>query len=188
MGVINTLMILFGGLLNRIRGGLRIPFTDKKFPLNKLYFPLFIGGLIGYSFNDWWQVLNGFTACYIGQQLAHGKYYGFNPEGDPDVFKIDYLLKKWGLDENRWQYGAVGIILVTVFQCYLIGTAIHQPLFVLTAIAAPLGFFIGKAVEWFIENVFEFSVPDKMPWNTGEIWIGLIITASLLGALGCIKY
>lgn len=41
----NLIYSLLGGLTFRIRGGLRIPFTDKKFPLNKWWFAVYFACL-----------------------------------------------------------------------------------------------------------------------------------------------
>lgn len=38
--MMTILYALISGLMFRIRGGLRIPFTDKKFPLCKWYFAI----------------------------------------------------------------------------------------------------------------------------------------------------
>lgn len=56
---------LISGLTFRIRGGLRIPFTDKKFPLNKWWFAVWIA-ILSY-------LLNGFNTSTIITAFIAGK-------------------------------------------------------------------------------------------------------------------
>lgn len=94
-GLIETFI---GALLNRIRGGLRI--KNKKVPLNKIWFPLFLGVLVSVATDGGFQgFITGFIACYVGQQICGwGKAAGvatagviINPE-EKECEMIDDIL------------------------------------------------------------------------------------------------
>lgn len=55
---------LLGALTFRIRGGLRIPLTDKKFPLNKWWFAVFFA--LGTCYLKGWHIDLGLTCLIAG--------------------------------------------------------------------------------------------------------------------------
>lgn len=62
---------LLGALTFRIRGGLRIPHTDKKFPLNKWWFAVFLA--LATCFLRGWSV-NTFVVMLIAARLSTQLY------------------------------------------------------------------------------------------------------------------
>lgn len=85
---------LISGLTFRIRGGLRIPFTDKKFPLNKIWFAVWFACLAcilkGWNLKVW---LVMFIASRMATQIAGwGEAVGCAlGVGKPNPNRNDYL-------------------------------------------------------------------------------------------------
>ena len=101
---------LLGAILNRIRGGLRLPKSDKKFPLNKLWLAIAYGLFIGLCFSaepyiSWYRMafVNG-LAMWLGYQMfGWGSYIGALTVGAkpvPEVAFIDEVLDSMKITFN----------------------------------------------------------------------------------------
>lgn len=95
MSWINLLYVVLGGLTFRIRGGLRIPFTDKKFPLNKWWFAVWFAVLAcilkGYKWDLFiTSVVAGYTCTAISGWGSYigALYSGKVSENDKDDLNI----------------------------------------------------------------------------------------------------
>lgn len=76
--ILSLVYSLLGALTFRIRGGLRIPTTDKKFPLNKWWFAIWFACeaclLIGWN---WHLALTSLVAGYMCTAISGwGSYLG----------------------------------------------------------------------------------------------------------------
>lgn len=169
---------LISGLMFRIRGGLKIPFFNRKFPLNKLWFAAWFASLAcilkGWSLNFW---LVMFIASRMSTQLAGwGEYCGCalgvgKPNksrkdfAEVDEFLDNFEFKGWKLIEHPIIFGVVGLTIRGLFLSFIIGLALNSIPFMLCGAGMGLiyylcGLFARKALK----------KKDKTGWNLAE-WI-----------------
>lgn len=183
-----TILYLFiGALTFRIRGGLRIPFTDKKFPLCKWYFAVWFACLAcilkGWSWNYWLVML---IASRLATQLCGwGEFKGCalglgkpNPERydmyEVDEFVDNFEFKGWKLVDHPILFGVVGLTLRGIYLTFIIGLALNSIPFMLC------GAFWG--LECYLCGLFARKVlkkNDKTGWNLDEwifpVWLTLCL-------------
>lgn len=174
------LYALISGLMFRIRGGLRIPFTDKKFPLCKWYFAIWFACLCcilkGWSWQFWLVML---IASRLSTQLCgFGEYKGCdlgvgkpNPERF-DMYEVDDFLdhfeyKGWKMTDHPIIFGWTGLSIRGLYLTFIIGLALNSIPFMLCGFAWGTicylcGLFARKVLKKF----------DKTGWNIDEYCIG----------------
>lgn len=178
------LYALLSGLFFRVRGGLRIPKTDKRFPLCKWYFAIWFACLAcilkGWSWNYWLVML---IASRLSTQIAGwGEAVGCalglskptpdrNDYLDFDEFCDNFHIGDWKLIDHPQLYGVVWLTLRGVLLTFLIGLATNSVLYMLWG--APMGIIYWSA-GWLSRNVR----PDgKGGWYYAEwlygFWLGL---------------
>lgn len=188
---INILKSLIGGLMFRIRGGWNIPFTDKNFPLHKIYFGAYFACLAcmanGWSWRYWLVI---FIATVMATQIAGwGEACGCalgcakpNPDRtdylDFDEFCDNFHIKDWKLIDHPQLYGVVWLTLRGVLLTFLIGLALNNLLYMIWG--APMGL-----IYWFAGWLYRKGLNDgKNGWNTAEWIFGTFLTVGLL----CVIY
>ena len=186
----------------RIRGGLRIPFTDKKFPINKWWFAVWFASLA--CILKGWN-LNFFLIMLIASRLATqmagwGEYCGCvlgvgkpNPDRKDfpqlddflDNFKwdaFDFKLWKWNfhipafnLLEHYKLFGWIGLSARGLYLTFLIGLALNSIPFMLCGIMMGTIYWICGL---FARKVLKKT--DKTGWNISEwcfgYYLGLCLT------------
>lgn len=183
--------IFLGAFLNRVRGGLK--FKDKKLPLNKLWFPVYLGALIaGITCGGFKGFITGFIACYVGQQVCGwGKAAGaattgilLNPD-EKECEMIDDLLDNLKItlkdhtvyvkDSYPELWGMLWLALRGVLWTFLIGLTIQSVNYMLCgAMMGVIYFTTGYICREF------FNKTDKTAWNISEWLFGGWMTTCLL--------
>ena len=178
------LYALLGALTFRVRGGLRIPFTDRKFPLCKWWFATFIMAL-AYILKgaDLKVLITAFIAgkmctsisgwgTYIGALLA-----GTISETDKDDLNItDFVqntvfakfLKK-DYRQHPHLYGFITLSLRGGLTTYLLGLAFNSPLFMITGLLQGSVYWLGG---WICRNVYN---DGKCGWKISEWLWGFVL-------------
>lgn len=174
------LYALISGLMFRIRGGLRIPFTDKKFPLCKWYFAVWFACLCcilkGWSWRYW---LVMFVASRLSTQLCgFGEYKGCvlgvgkpNPERF-DMYEVDDFLdhfeyKGWKITDHPIIFGWTGLSIRGLYLTFIIGLALNSIPYMLCGLAwGTICYLCGL----FARKVLKKK--DKTGWNIDEYCIG----------------
>lgn len=184
-----VLYVLLGALTFRIRGGLRIPFTDKKFPLCKWYFAIWFACLCcilkGWSWRYW---LVMFVASRASTMLAGwGEFKGGalgtgKPNKDRyDMYEVDefvdnFEFRGWKLIEHPIPFGVVGMTARGLYLTFIIGLALNSIPYMLC------GAWWG--VECWLCGLFARKIlkkKDKTGWNIDEwLWGAWLILWLLL--------
>lgn len=193
---------LISALMFRIRGGLRILFTNKKFPVNKWWFAVWFATLA--CILKGWN-LNFFLIMLIASRLATqmagwGEYCGCvlgvgkpNPDRKDfpqlddflDNFKwdaFDFKLWKWSfhipafnLLEHYILFGWIGLSARGLYLTFLIGLALNSIPFMLCGVMMGTIYWICGLIARKI-----FKVMDKTGWNISEwcfgYYLGLCLT------------
>lgn len=173
--------VFLGALLNRIRGGLRI--FGKKLPLNKIWFPLYIGALIAVATDGGFKgFITGFLASYIGQQICGwGKAAGaattgiINNPDEKECEMIDDLLDNLKItikghtiyvkESYPVLWALLWLALRGLVWTFLIGLSLQSVNYMLCG--AAMG--IIYCTTGYICREF-FHKMDKTAWNISE-WI-----------------
>lgn len=183
----NLIYSLINGLTFRIRGGLKIPYTDKKFPLNKWWFAIYFACLVctlkGWTLN---LLLIMIIATRISTQIAGwGEYKACclgvgkpNPKrkdfSELDEFLDNFEFKGWKLIEHSILFGFVGLSIRGLYLSFIIGLALNSIPFMVCGIAWGVicylcGLFARKVLKKY----------DKTGWNLDEwcfgFYLGLIL-------------
>jgi len=190
--IINIFIVLLGGLMFRIRGGLCMPFTDKEFPFNKLWWGAWICFMSWWVFGlNWHWQLTAFVAGMLSVQwCGWGRckgaiFYNVINWADKDSLDINYIIDNlhvtfkghtvWLKDYPR-AYGVVGMSLRGGLLTCLIGLCFHSVL--LMGIGLTFGLVDLSAYY------FNKLIDDKAGgWNWSEFFEGMIITGGIL----CLK-
>lgn len=159
---------LISSLLWRVRGGLRI--KDKKIPLNKVWFALFVGVVCYLKDLGLEMSINTTIATYVSYQLyGWGKYIGALVSGSLDVKEkeceiIDSLLDgvKFLTDRPKL-YGFVGTTITGLMITYLMGLGMGDFWYGFVGAGMGVCYWIGSKLE----KVYALG---KSGWNWGE-WI-----------------
>lgn len=177
---------LISGLMFRIRGGLRIPFTDKKFPLNKLWFAAWFACL-ACILTEWsihrWLII--FIASVVSTQIAGwGEAVGCalgvakpNPNRndylDFDEFCNNFHLGEWKLIDHAELYGVVWLTLRGVLLTFILGLALDSILYM--AWGAPMGL-----IYWVSGYINRHFIDDgKYGWYRSEWLFGVYLSLGL---------
>lgn len=181
---------LIGGLMFRIRGGFNIPFTNKNFPLHKMYFAFYFACLScianGWSWKYWLVI---FIATRMSTQIAGwGEAVGCalgcakpNPNRndylDFDEFCDNFHIGDWKLIEHPQLYGVVWLTLRGILLTFLIGLALNNLWYMIWGM--PMGL-----IYWFAGWLYRIGLDDgKNGWNIAEWIYGIYLTIGLLYAL-----
>ncbi|MEE0060517.1 MAG: hypothetical protein UE295_06795 [Acutalibacteraceae bacterium] len=177
---------IISALTFRIRGGLRM-YKDHKFPLNKLYFAIWVACMTC-IFRGWelrlWLVM--FIATYVSTMcFGWGEYAGcVLGIGKPnskrsDCAEIDEFIdnlyitikgKKYMLIDFPILFGWVGLSLRGLILSFIIGLALNSVLFM------PCGVFMGTI--YYLCGLFARKILkryDKTGWNLSEWVFGAFI-------------
>lgn len=183
------LISLIDSFLWRVRGGWRIPGTDKKLPLCKLWFAIAFGieaGLLkGW---DWAFVITTMIATLFSyQSYGWGEYIGCLLCGEKpsersdcdmvddivDNLKISFKGWEWKLIDHPVAFGWLGLSLRGLLLSFFIGLALNSVLFM------PCGFMMGT-VYW-LGGLFNKLVDDgKCGWKWAEWFFGAYLGLMLV--------
>lgn len=177
--MVNVLICLLSSLLWRVRGGLRIPFTDKKFPLNKLWFALFYSGaywyLKGWDLNSY--IIGAIATLVSYQEYGWGEYVACVLGGGKvsertdcplvddivDNMKITWKGVTYKLTDYPVLFGWVGLSLRGGLMTYMIGLGFQNIPYMFTGLLMGTVYWIGGRIGKII--------PDgKNGWNWAE-WL-----------------
>lgn len=179
---LNCLYVFLTALTFRIRGGLRIPFTDKKFPLNKWWFPIWFTYLAciicGYNIPF---VISGLVATYMCTNISGwghyiGALYGAPVNTDPyeDDANINKFLntfdyKGWKFIDHPTAYGFVGLSLRGGLTTFILGLWLNSFLYMFVGL-------LQGSVYWFGGWICRHIKDDgKFGWKWSEwLWGGVL--------------
>lgn len=180
-----------GAFLNRVRGGLRIPKTNKRFPFCKIWQPIVYGFVMGYMLYKseldigvsyyMFGIFNGLS-MYLGQQICGwGDYIGEATTGKRTDRKenelIDNIIKN--IDSPR-VYGYCGLALRGLLWTVLLGYPLYNIPLMLSGLLMPICYLIADLIKQSND-----TDQGKNSWNLGE-WI---FGGYLWGVIYlCIKY
>lgn len=185
--IINVVLVLVGGLMYRIRGGLDMPFTDKHFPLNKLWWATYCTFVCWYLFGfDLTLLVTCWIACRMSTQIAGlSKYVVACTQGkltDPfeiEVYTIDRIVnalhitikgKKVYLYEYPFIYGIIAMGMRGLLLTFIVGLCFHSVLYMLSGACLGLVYYCGGLIDRHI-------YPDgKGGWNWSEYLAGMVFT------------
>lgn len=177
---------LLSALLWRIRGGWRMPFINKKFPLNKIWFAPFFAWCFCYltkwSLNVWGIVAIATLVSY--QLYGWGEYIscvtgGSKPSERSDCDLVDdivdnlkatYKGKVYKLTEYPILFGWVGLSLRGLILSFIIGLAMQNIPFMLCGLGMGTCYWLGGVIGRRI-----LKKQDKTSWNIGEIIFGFYL-------------
>ena len=166
------LIAVLSSFLWRVRGGL------FDIPANKIYFPLFVGGLTWY-FRDFNCGLITTIAAYTGQQLyGWGKYItalltGKLDPNEKECELIDELLENIEYITSRPKlYGFITTSLSGLIVTFIVGLAVNSIPFMVGGISAGLLYWLGGQTN----KIYDLG---KCGWNWGEIYAGFVYGAGL---------
>ena len=179
----SIIICLLSSLLWRIRGGLRIPFTDKKFPLNKIWYALFYAG--SFCYLTQWN-LNVWIVCSIAvltsyQAYGWGEYIscvtgGGKPSERSDCdlvddivdnMQISYKGKVYKLTDYPVLFGWVGLSLRGLILSFIIGLAFNNIPYMFTGLSMGTCYWLGGRIGRKI-----LKKEDKTSWDIGEYIFG----------------
>lgn len=170
-------LILLGAFTWRVRGGLRIPFTDKKFPLNKWWFAVFYAlatcYLRGWNNNLFWVMLIASRLC--SQLYGWGEYVGCllcgtKPSERSDCDLVDDIVDnahigKYKLTDFPRLFGWVGLSLRGLILSFIVGLALNSIPYMVCGLSMGTLYWLG--------GQFNKLVPDgKYGWKWAEWFFG----------------
>lgn len=189
--MIAILFILLGALTFRIRGGLRIPHTDKKFPLNKWWFAVFYAlatcYLTGWSVNTFAVML---IAARLSTQLyGWGEYVGCllcgakptDERSDCDLvddivdsIKFTFKGHSFKLTDYPKAWGWLGLTLRGLILTFIIGLALNSIPYMICGLAMGTIYWLGGQFNKLIDD-------GKGGWKWAEWFFG-----AYLGLMLCL--
>ena len=162
-------IVLLSALTFRIRGGLRIPHTDKKFPLNKFWFATFFA--LATCFLRGWDTSFFFTmliASRLSSQLyGWGEYVGCLLCGDKpspdrsdcdlvddivDNLKITFKGHTVKLTDYPKAWGWLGLSLRGLIMSFIIGLALNSVAFMLCGFAMGTVYWLGGQFNKLVDD------------------------------------
>ena len=180
----SLLYALIGGLTFRIRGGLRIPFTDKKFPLNKWWFAIWFASLacILKGWN-WHLALTCFIAGYMCTAISGwgsyigALYTGQISENDKDDLNItDFVQNTWfpkvlkkDYKEHGKLYGFWCLTFRGGLTTFILGLAVNSILYCCVGLLQGLVYWFGG---WTCRNIYD---DGKNGWKISEWYWGFVL-------------
>ena len=180
----NLIITALDSLFWRIRGGLRIPFTDKKFPLNKIWFALFYAWAFCYltewSWNVWAvcaiAIFSSYqcagwgeaVACVLGGGKVSDRSDCPMIDDIVDNAKITYKGKVYKLTDYPVLFGWVWLSLRGLLSSFIMGLAFQNIPYMLTGLLMGTVYWIGGRIGKII--------PDgKNGWSWSEyLWGGVL--------------
>jgi hypothetical protein len=208
--LLSILYIFLCAFTFRVRGGLRIPFTDKKFPLNKwwfaawiavmmciyvgwsapYFFTLLIAGRMASQIAGWGEAVG----CALGVSKPNPDrydYYDFDEfcdnfeikERDIKIWKWTIHIPHYKLIDHPVTYGVVWLTLRGLLFTFLIGLALNSIPYMLWG--APMGL-----IYWFAGWVNRHIRDDgKSGWYRAE-WLfgGYLGIGLVLYGLGMLSF
>lgn len=167
---------LIGAFLNRVRGGLRLPDTDTKYPINKMIQPVCYGLFLWLITGVWWMFPIGLVQMYAGQQIAGwGAYIGSVTTGcpaAPECKPIDWICRKLERWPILWGWAALslrGLMWTCLLGCY--------PFNVWVCLSGLAMGSVYLGADWFCKLVSKDT--DKNSWNLAEwawgAWIWTVV-------------
>ena len=177
--ILQCLIIIFVcSLTFRIRGGLRIPGTDKKFPLNKWWFAVGFTCCACWLTGNWtWSYLTtGLVAAKMCTSISGWGGQGIGPiisgkvsEDDFDDLNItdfvrNKIFKFLNLDfrEHGRLYGVIWLSFRGALTTFILGLAINSIFFM------PVGFIQGPCY-WLATKANKSIDLGTGGWNWGEL-------------------
>lgn len=174
---------LKGALTFRIRGGLRIPHTDKKFPLNKWWFAVFFA--FGACYLKGWSSGLGLTCLIAGYMCTAvsgwGSYIGALYSGvvsdDKDDLNITAFVQdvifgkilKKDYREYGKLYGFFTLSLRGGLTTFLLGLAINSVPYMFVGLLQGTVYWLGG---WTCRHVYD---DGKYGWRWAEIFWGMTL-------------
>ena len=185
--ITSLIYTLLGALTFRIRGGLRIPHTDKKFPLNKWWFAVFFA--LGACFLKGWHIDLGLTCLIAGYMCTAisgwGSYIGALYSGkvsdDKDDLNItafvqdkvfDKFLKK-DYKEYGKLYGFITLSLRGGLTTFLLGLALNSVPYMFVGLLQGTVYWLGG---WTCRHVYD---DGKYGWKISEWYWGAVLGLTL---------
>ena len=175
------LYALLGALTFRIRGGLRIPFTDKKFPLNKWWFAAWFACeaclLLGWN---WHLALTSLIAGYMCTAISGwgsyigALYTGQISENDKDDLNItDFVQNTWfpkvlkkDYKEHGKLYGFWCLTFRGGLTTFLLGLAVNSISYCCVGLLQGCIYWFGG---WICRNIYD---DGKNGWKISELLYG----------------
>ena len=137
--MLNVLYVILSAFTFRVRGGLRIPYTDKKFPLNKWWFAIWftcLGCILnGWTYTYFFTMLiatmmssqiagwGEAVSCALGTGKPNPNRYDYY---DFDEFCDNFHIGDWKLIDHPELYGVVWLTLRGVLLTFLVGLAMNN--------------------------------------------------------------
>lgn len=184
----NLIYSLIGALTFRIRGGLRIPFTDKKFPLNKWWFAIWFA-CVSIILKGWdWQL---FATCLIAGYMSTAfsgwgsyigaLYTGKISETDKDDLNItDFVQNTWfpkilhkDYKEHGKLYGFWCLTFRGGLTTFILGLAVNSVLYCATGLLQGIVYWLGG---WTCRHIYD---DGKNGWKISEWYWGFVLVLTL---------
>lgn len=175
---------LIDSFLWRVRGGWRIPHTDKKVPLNKLWFAVAYGIEAGILKGwDWALVITTMIATLFSyQSYGWGEYVNSLLTGDKptdrsdcdlvddivDNIKFTFKGHSFKLTDYPKVWGWLGLSLRGLLLTFFIGLALNSIWFM------PTGFAMGT-VYWLGGQFNKIKDDGKCGWKWAEWFFGFYL-------------
>ena len=175
--MLNFLYVSLSALTFRIRGGLRIPHTDKKFPLNKWWFAVWFACLA--CILKWWNSTYFATmliatmmatsiagwgeavSCALGTGKPNPNRSDFQ---DFDEFCDNFHIGDWKLIDHPQAWGVVWLTCRGTLLSFLIGLAMNSIPFMVWGAAMGLIYWLAG---WIDRHIHE---DGKGGWYRAE-WL-----------------
>ena len=180
----------------RIRGGLDMPFTDKHFPLNKLWWATYCTFVCWYLYNwttetwIWTLLITCWIACRMSTQIAGwSKYVVAACMGklkDPfeiEVYTIDRVVnslhitikgKVIHLYDYPFLYGIVSMGMRGLLLTFIVGLCFRSVPYMLSGALLGVIYWLGGLTDRHIIS------DGKGGWNISEIYTGMYLIALAL--------
>lgn len=186
--MVNLIYSLIGGLCFRIRGGLRIPFTDKKFPLNKWWFAVYFACL-SCTLKGWqWDLLiTSIVAGYMCTAFSGwGSYIGALYSGkisetDKDDLNITAFVQDiWfpkvlhkDYKEHGKLYGFWCLTFRGGLTTFILGLAVNSILYCCVGLLQGIVYWFGG---WTCRHIYD---DGKNGWKISEWYWGTVLAGAL---------
>lgn len=181
------LISLIDSFLWRVRGGWRIPYTNKKVFLNKLWFAVAFGieaGILkGWNWN--FVIITALATWVSYQAYGWGEYVSCacgvgtpNPnrrdcelvDNIVDSLVIKFKGKVYKLTDYPILFGWVGLSLRGLILSFIIGLALNSMPFMVCGLAMGTIYWLAGLIARKILKKY-----DKTGWNLGEICFGFYL-------------